>query len=62
MFSPGVYCNMSVVFQVLMIRIEICPDICFPIVNLLTYPLVNLSVQIWFGRSNVKVGWKMSDD
>ena len=46
----------------LMIRIENCPDICVPIVNVLTSPLINLSDQIWFGRSNAKVDWKMSDD
>ena len=46
----------------LMVGVENCPDICFPIVNLLTSPLINLSGQIWFDRSNAKVGRKMSDD
>ena len=44
---------------VLMIRVENCPDICFPIVNLLTSPLIMYSKFVW---SNVEVSRKMSDD
>ena len=33
----------SVIKAVLMIRVENCPDICFPIVNLLTSPLIMYS-------------------
>ena len=43
--------------SVLMIRVENCPDICFPIVNLLTFSLIN-SGQTWFVRLNAKVGRK----
>ena len=45
--------------SVLMIRVENCLDICFPIVNLLTFPLIMYSKFVW---SNAKVGRKMSDD
>ena len=47
---------------VIMITIENCPDICFPIMQSLTFTFVNLSDQIWFGRSNAKIGKKISDD
>ena len=50
---------------VLMIRVENCPHICFPIVNLLTSPLIVYTKfvwSIWFDQSNAKVGRKMSDD
>ena len=33
--------------SVLMIRVENCPDICFPIVNLLTSPLIMHSKFVW---------------
>ena len=50
---------------VLMIRVEKCTDIYFPIVNLLISPLIMYSKFVWsnyFGWSNTKVGQKMSDD
>ena len=56
---------MALVITVLMIKVKNCPDVCFPIVNLLTSPLImhsNLSGQIWFDQSNAKVGRKMSDN
>ena len=34
-------------YAVLMIRIKNCPDICFPIVNLLTSPLIMYSKFVW---------------
>ena len=35
------------IMAVLMIRVEKCPDICFPIVNLLTSPLIMYSKFVW---------------
>ena len=32
---------------VLMIRVGNCPDVCFPIVNSLTYPLIMYSKFVW---------------
>ena len=39
-------CRISSVYTVFMIRVKNCPDICFPIVNVLTSLIVNLSGQI----------------
>ena len=41
------YVNMHIYVAVLMIRVEICPDICFPIVNLLTSSLIMYSKFVW---------------
>ena len=33
--------------SVLMIKVENCPDVCFPIVNLSTFPLIMHSKSVW---------------
>ena len=44
---------------VIMITVENFPDICFPIMQSLTFTFVNLSGQIWLGRSNSKSNIKI---
>ena len=44
---------------VIMITVENCPDIGFPIMQSLTSTFVNLSGQIWFGQSNSKSNIKI---
>ena len=61
------FCNLLCVHptSLYLKRIENCPDICFPIVNLLTSPLIMYSKFVWsnlVGQSNAEVGRKMSDD
>ena len=41
------YNDVLVHHAVLMIRAEICLDICFPIVNVLTSPLIMYSKFVW---------------